>query len=489
MTEPTRVRFIVPRSPLLMILGALAGSVAFVPVAAGVKSPPPNAAAKYGAQPATAGDSSFSVTKMPNGLDLVMVPSSKVPLATIVLAARAGAMTETPDINGLTHLWEHMFFKGNKRLPDQEAFMNRVRELGIVFNGDTSAEVVRYFFTLPSVYLDEGLQFMSDAIATPLLEQRELEKERRVVLDEYDRDASSPSFDRYNLNRVLLYGPNEYRRDPLGKRKVIETATRDQLLRIKAEVFTPGNCALLVGGDFDRVKLPVMVEKHFGSWENPPGWKPVARPEIKGINKPADFVMTRKDVENADVQITFAGPRALIDRKDTYPADLLSRMLAHKNGRFYKKYVDSGLTFSAGAGYYTQADAGDFSIFSSMQPAKAKEVREMILKEVAEWRRPGYFTQEQLDDAKRGFQIERKFELNKISEHTKSLAFWWAVTGLDYYDDYLDRIQATRMSDIQGFVARWLVKKPYVSSIFMSPESAKKAGLMDNSAGLAEVQK
>ncbi|NDE13311.1 insulinase family protein [bacterium] len=468
---------------------ALVGALALYSAAADAKSPPPGILYRNNPQAAADGDPSFFVRKMPNGLELVMVPSAKVPLATIVIAAKAGAMTETPDINGLTHLWEHMFFKGNKRLPNQEAFMNRVRELGIMFNGDTSSEVVRYFFTLPSAYLDEGLQFMSDAIATPLLEQNELERERRVVLDEYDRDASSPSFDRDNLTRVLTYGPNDYRRDALGKRKVVESATREQLLRIKSEVFTPGNCALLVGGDFDKATLPSLVEKHFGSWANPQGWKPVSRPEITGIHKPADFVMTRKDVENADVQITFAGPRALIDQKDTYPADLLSRMLGHKNGRFYKKFVDSGLTLSAGAGYFTQADAGDFSIFASMQPSRAKEVREMLLKEIAEWRRPGYFTQEQFEDAKRGFQIERKFELNKISEYTKSLAFWWAIAGLDYYSGYLDRLQATHMSDVQAFVSRWLVKKPYVSSIFMSPESAGKVGLVDNSAGLAEVRK
>jgi zinc protease len=138
-----------------------------------------SSAASSASSAASGLQSSFAMIEQANGLDLVMVPSSKVPLVTIVLTAKAGSMTETPEINGLTHLWEHMFFKGNKRLPDQEAFMNRVRELGIVFNGDTSAEVVRYYFTLPSAFLDEGLQFMADAIATPLLEQKEMEKERR----------------------------------------------------------------------------------------------------------------------------------------------------------------------------------------------------------------------------------------------------------------------------------------------------------------------
>ena len=130
-----------------------------------------------------------------NGLPILSVSMPKVPLVTIVLAAKAGAMTESPGTNGLTHVWEHMFFKGNQRIPNQEAFNKRVRQLGITFNGDTSAEMVRYYFTLPSKNLDAGLQFMADAISTPLLDTKELERERVVVLDEYDRNASQPGFD------------------------------------------------------------------------------------------------------------------------------------------------------------------------------------------------------------------------------------------------------------------------------------------------------
>lgn len=427
----------------------------------------------------------YESVRQSNGMDLVMIPSSKVPLVTIVLVAKAGAMTETPDINGLTHLWEHMFFKGNKRLPDQEAFMNRVRELGIVFNGDTSAEVVRYYFTMPSVFLDEGLQFMADAIATPLIEQQELEKERKVVLNEYDRNASSPAFDLYNLREKLSYGKDAYRRDALGVRTVIEKATREQLLRIKREVFVPANCALIVGGDFDSKTLPGMVAKHFSEWATPEGWRPVKRPFMKSVTTPANFVMTRKNVENADVQLIFPGPKALVNRKDTYAADLLSVLVSHRNGKFYKKFVDSGLAYSTGAGYHTQADAGEFLISASTDPAKARQLQELLVAEIAQWKRPGYFTKDQLEDAKRSFKIRRKYELNQVSDFTKSMAFWWAVTGLDYYRNYLTDLQATKMSDIQRFVSTWLVKQPYIASIFMSPESAKAVGLEDNSSSVA----
>src|SRR5690606_20813464 len=83
----------------------------------------------------------------PNGLEVLVVENHALPLVTIEVAVRNGAMTEPPELNGLSHLWEHMFFKANAVIPSQEAYMARVNELGIQFNGTTGTERVNYFFT------------------------------------------------------------------------------------------------------------------------------------------------------------------------------------------------------------------------------------------------------------------------------------------------------------------------------------------------------
>src|SRR6478609_7033223 len=216
--------------------------------------------------------------KLDNGMELVTFESRKVPLVTIVLTVKAGAFTEKPETNGLTHLWEHMFFKGNASIPNQEAFHQKIQDLGIIYNGDTNPELVRYYFTLPSAFLEEGLDFMYHAIATPLIDQYELERERKVVLDEWDRNASQPGFDLYRSRLATLYGPLSYRRYPLGGRDIIETAQREQLMAIKDEVFVPKNSALLVAGDIDTKALTVLVKKIFGQWQNPKNWQPLDVP-------------------------------------------------------------------------------------------------------------------------------------------------------------------------------------------------------------------
>lgn len=428
----------------------------------------------------------YESSKLDTGLELVTMRAHKVPLVTIVLVCKAGAMTELPDTNGLTHLWEHMFFKGNRRIPNQEAFNRRIRQLGIVYNGDTSAEKVRYYFTLPSAFLDEGMAFMADAISSPLLEQVELEKERRVVLNEYERSAAQPAFDYNNLERILIYGKQAHLRDPLGRRREIENASREQLFKIKDEVFVPSNCALVVGGDFEQQKLRQSVEKHFASWKDPKDWKPVNRGPFPPFPPSQKFVMTRPAARNASVQITFAGPKARTEPNDSYAADVLISLLNHKGGRFYKKFEDSGLCYEAGLNYHTQSQAGELTLFGVTDAINAEKVRAELLAEIDAWQKPDYFTESQLVDVRRNLLINHKRDVNQTSEYTKTLAFWWAVTGLDYYGTYLDHMSKTGFAEVQAFIKRWLVGKTHITSILTSPEEAKKSGLVDDSKPLVD---
>src|ERR1700744_3499325 len=107
--------------------------------------------------------------KMNNGLEVLVIENSKVPLATIEIAVKNGAYTEGPEYSGLSHLFEHMFFKANKDYPDQEKFMKRTQELGAaIWNGSTDVERVNYFITLGKDSLAPGLRFMNAAIRFPI---------------------------------------------------------------------------------------------------------------------------------------------------------------------------------------------------------------------------------------------------------------------------------------------------------------------------------
>jgi zinc protease len=426
----------------------------------------------------------FHSAKMENGLEVITVENRKVPLVTIVLTVKAGAMTESKETNGLTHLWEHMFFKGNAVIPNQEEYNRRIRQLGIVYNGDTSAEKVRYYFTMPSAFLEEGMKFMYDAIATPKLEQKELERERRVVQDEYDRNAAQPGFDAERLTRYIMYGDKQYLRDPLGERPIIEKASRKQLLKIKDEVFVPANSALMVAGNVDSARVGELAKKYFTKWKNPKEWRRPSAAGFPALTSSTSFVITRPNVQNAQIKITFNGPTVRQDVKDTFSADVMLTMLANRTGKFYKKFIDSGLTVGAGLYFPTQNEAGELILYATTKTADAQKVQQMLMDETKEWQKPDYFTSTQLEDVRRSLMIDHKREINQPSEFVKTLAFWWAITGLDYYSSYLQNLRTTSLEDLQKFSVRYFKDKPFVASILASPDAAKQAGLVDNSADL-----
>ena len=136
----------------------------------------------------------FHLKTLKNGLEVLVIEDQSVPLATIEIVVRNGAYCEPPEYDGLSHLYEHMFFKANKDYPSQEAFMDRVNELGVSFNGTTSNERVNYYVTLSSEKVQEGMEFMNSAIRYPLFLEEEQIKENPVVDGEFQRAESNPVF-------------------------------------------------------------------------------------------------------------------------------------------------------------------------------------------------------------------------------------------------------------------------------------------------------
>src|SRR6476469_2505029 len=159
--------------------------------------------------------------KLSNGLEVIVVENHAVPLVTVEIAVKSGGFVESPDYAGLSHLYEHMFFKANRAIPNQEQYLSRIREMGADWNGSTQTERVNYFLTLPSENAREGAVFLRDALFYPLFLQKELERERVVVLGEFDRNEANPGFHLQREINRKLWGDQFSRKDVIGDREVI----------------------------------------------------------------------------------------------------------------------------------------------------------------------------------------------------------------------------------------------------------------------------
>src|SRR6266700_1308469 len=201
-----------------------------------------------------------------NGLEVIVLEDHSVPVVTIELAVRNGSYTEPPELNGLSHLYEHMFFKANRAIKNQEDYLRTIGQLGIAYNGSTREEVVNYYFTTTSPNLRTAMQFMKDSVRYPLFDEREFERERQVVIGEIDRNESNPF---YFLNKEMndrLFFKYQSRKNPLGNRQTVSTATTAMMRLIQSRYYVPNNSTLVVTGDVNPEEVFKLAQEFYGDW-------------------------------------------------------------------------------------------------------------------------------------------------------------------------------------------------------------------------------
>ena len=281
----------------------------------------------------------FHFAKLKNGLEILVIEDSTVPLVTLELTVRNGAYTESPEYDGLSHLYEHMFFKANKDYPSQEAFMQRVNELGVAFNGTTSNERVNYFITLGKHNMQEGLKFLNSAMRYPLFLEEEMIKENVVVDGEFERNESNPFFFLRDAIDHAKFGDLYSRKNVIGDHDIIRSATPKKMKIIQEKYYFPNNTLLAIAGDVNHEDAIEIAENIFGDWE-PSDFDPAKKfpvPEFPPMTIDQNLV-----VENANQPVpifmrSWDGPDTRNDVAATYAADIFSTILAQKTSKFYTR--------------------------------------------------------------------------------------------------------------------------------------------------------
>jgi len=424
----------------------------------------------------TTGSPRLYHARLDNGLDVILLPNPVVPLVTCEIDVHNGAYAETDAYDGLSHLYEHMFFKANECLPDQEAYLRRTRELGMEWNGTTSEERVNYYFTLQSRDLNAGMRFLADAIRTPLFLQPELERERHVVLGEYDRAEADPHFHLMVAVNRALWHAHYTRKNVIGSRPVIETATREKMFDIQRRFYVPNNSALLVAGDVEPQAALDRAAAMFGDWRS--GADPFAGdpvPHHPPLAAAATCIV-EAPVHAATLLLAWHGPSVERDPSATHAADVLSFLVGQRNSRFQRRLVDSGLANSASLHYQTLRYTGPVQIHVIAEPRRLNEVHAVLCDEIAHLCEPDAFSDEDLASALNQIEIDQVYEVERPSQLVHTVGYWWAVAGLEYYADYVRHLRSVTRADIHAFVRRILLEQPCVTGILIAPEDRAHAG-------------
>jgi zinc protease len=417
---------------------------------------------------------------LPNGLEVIAVENRGVPLVTIEVDVRNGSFTQGPQFEGLSHLYEHMFFKANTEYPEPDQFVARASELGAEFNGQTREEVVNYYVTIPADSLEGGMRFLAAPLKGPLFRRDELERERAVVIGEYDRNESSPFYHFSTAVDKALWTTAWSRKNPLGERAVILKTTPEQMRFIQQRYYIPNNSAIVVTGDVAPDRVFALAKEVFGDWKRGPD--PFVADPIPPV-PPLDRnkgVITEEPVGSVVVMLKWQGPSAVKDAADTYAADVFSDVLNQPGSRFQQRLVDSGLFQSIGVNYYTLNHVGPITIAGETSPEKLREALAALEDEVAKVTSPGYFSQEELEFTKQHRIVDAMFQLERASGFAHQLGFWWAVTGLDYFYGYADMMAKQTPDDLRRYARTYIIGRPHVVGVLLSPQARRRLGLTES---------
>jgi zinc protease len=422
--------------------------------------------------------SKFVNKQLPNGLEVIVLEDHSIPLVTCELAVRNGSFTEPPELNGLSHLFEHMFFKANRASVTGEAYIDTIDQLGIVYNGQTQEELVNYYFTTTSPNLAVAMHFMRDAVRYPAFEEHQFEQEREVVIGELDRHESNPfGFLGLEMNNRLFY-KYPSRKNPGGDKQTVRSATTAMMRLIQSRYYVPNNSAIVVTGDVSPQAVFLLVGELFGDW---PRREKDPFVEFPLVEHPAlaksEGVIIKQPVQNVIIELGWQGPSIGKDDASTYAADVFSFILRQPDSRFQRALVDTGLVTAANLGYYTQRNVGPINIIAQTTPEKARAATRAIYNEVAHFNDRDYYTDEQLETAKALLEADDLFSREKLSDYTHTISFWWASTGIDYFRGYLGNLRRTRRADISRYVSTYIQGKPHVGLAMLSEEAAKTSQL------------
>ena len=416
-------------------------------------------------------------TTLTNGLDVIVVENRGVPLVTIEAEVKNGSFTQAPAYEGLSHLYEHMFFKANKDYPNPDQFVARASELGASFNGTTSEERVNYYLTLPADSVASGMKFLADALMYPEFRTDELERERQVVIGEYDRNESNPMFGFSQEMGKALWTSAWSRKNPLGERAVIEATTPDKMRTIEKRYYIPNNTAIIVTGDIAADKAFALAKTIFGGWERGPDpftTDPI--PPIPPLTRDSAFI-TEQDIGTVIVMMQWQGPGATADPAATYAADVFSDVLNQPGSRFQKRLVDSGLFESIGVNYYTLNHVGPITIEGETSPQHLREALTVLRDELTKVGDPGYFAAHQLETVNQRRIVDTELNLERASGFAHQIGFWWAVTGLDYFMGYVDTMAKQHPADLASYASKYISGRPHVTGVVISPSDRRMIGL------------
>ncbi len=379
-----------------------------------------------------------------DGLRVATLPMKYMESVAIGIWIRAGGRFEESKNNGISHLLEHLLFKGTANR-DMMTIKQEIEGRGGSFNGFTSEEHTCYLVKVLSKDAELGLDILSDMVLNPKLDKEEMQKEKDVIVEEINMYKDIPSHYVHEILAEMMW-PGQPLGFPLaGTAESVRAITRDDLLKYKEAYYNPGNMLVAATGKIEEEVLAELSQKYFRRAASGPISK--FQKVILEQNEPV-LKLTTKDTEQTHVALGFH----TVDRfsPDKHVLSLINIILgANMSSRLFHIVRDEmALCYEISSSIRRYEDCGAFVVSAGVDNKKLVKSLEIILKELARMKREAV-SAEELRRAKEYYKGQLLFAL----EDTMSHMLWLGEKIISNEKDFsvksiLARIEAVTPEDL-----------------------------------------
>lgn len=205
----------------------------------------------------------FNKKILPNGARVITVPMKDNPTVTVLVMVEAGSKYENKKNNGISHFLEHMCFKGTEKRPNTSDISRELDSIGAHYNAFTAEELTGYFAKSHPKHLPKILEIVSDLYLNPVFDDKEIEKEKGVIIEEINMYEDLPMRKVQEVFMELLYGDQPAGWNIAGPKENIKKMSKKDFLEYRNSHYVSGATTIIIAGQFDEKEALKQIEKYF----------------------------------------------------------------------------------------------------------------------------------------------------------------------------------------------------------------------------------
>lgn len=360
--------------------------------------------------------------KLPNGLQIVIVPRGQTRSVTTIVLVKTGSRYEERSISGVSHFLEHMFFKGTKRRPSAKAVSSEIDSIGGEFNAYTDRESTGYHIKAESSHLPLLVDLLADITHNSLFDETEIEREKKVICEELNMWQDDPRRKVSDYFEELLYGAHPLGWDVGGTQDTVVNLTRNQIVSYYNKFYHPANQVIAIAGNCQKEQVLALIKKYFAKKDKKPLEKFIP---VKDHQKKPAIKIVYKETDQAHLCV---GVRAYpLTDKRRFPMAILDTVLG--GGMSSRLFISvrerRGLAYYVFSANFRYSDCGNFFAQTGVSLKRVNEAIKVILAEFSKLATKK-ITEEELKKAKE--YIKGKIAL--AHEDSRTLAFSYGSSQL-----------------------------------------------------------